>query len=114
MSEKAPMPGYACFVFHRHAIELYDLTDNEAIAYMRDLRLCARAVAEATGAAKLNYEIHGNTLPHLHVHIFPRHHRDRFSGRPIDPREVTQAVYAPGEWAATRSRVAARIAMGPA
>ena len=36
---------------------------------------------------KLNYEIHGNTIPYLHLHLFPRTAGDRFEGRPIDGRE---------------------------
>jgi diadenosine tetraphosphate (Ap4A) HIT family hydrolase len=38
---------------------------------------------------KINYEIHGNTVPHLHVHIFPRHEGDPFVGGPIDPRRIS-------------------------
>jgi hypothetical protein len=30
----------------------------------------SKALAAATGAVKLNYEIHGNSLPHLHMHFF--------------------------------------------
>lgn len=29
---------------------------------------------------KMNYEIHGNTIPHLHLHIFPRSRAIRLSG----------------------------------
>jgi diadenosine tetraphosphate (Ap4A) HIT family hydrolase len=36
--------------------------------------------------SKLNYEIHGNTIPHLHMHVSPRFPGDPFEGRPIDPR----------------------------
>lgn len=35
----------------------------------------------------MNYEIHGNTVPHLHLHLFPRFDGDPFVGRPIDARE---------------------------
>jgi diadenosine tetraphosphate (Ap4A) HIT family hydrolase len=34
---------------------------------------------------KMNYEIHGNTLPHLHLHPYPRASDDPFVGGPIDP-----------------------------
>jgi hypothetical protein len=36
---------------------------------MRDARRVSSALAAATGAVKLNYEIHGNSLPHLHMHF---------------------------------------------
>ena len=48
--------------------------------------LVARAVAELVRPVKMNYEVHGNTLPHLHLHLFPRHLGDPYVGGPIDPR----------------------------
>ena len=85
-----------------HAVELHDLPEADAAAFMRDARGVSRALAAATGAVKLNYEIHGNTLPHLHMHFFPRYRGDQFEGRPIDPRHAAQPVYAPGEFAQIR------------
>jgi len=34
----------------------------------------------------VNYEIHGNSIPHLHAHVYPRFRGDRFVGGPIDNR----------------------------
>jgi diadenosine tetraphosphate (Ap4A) HIT family hydrolase len=96
-------------VLRRHAIELHDLSDGEGAAFMRDAQRLSRAIAAATDAVKLNYEIHGNTIPHLHLHVFPRYVGDPFEGRPIDPRSVTTPVYAPGELAALRARVMAEL-----
>ena len=31
----------------------------------------------------MNYEIHGNSIPHLHLHLYPRFSGDPFEGRPI-------------------------------
>ena len=105
MPEDGPMRGYAWLPTRRHVIELHDLTEPEGAALMRDLRRVSAAIAAVTGAVKLNYEIHGNTVPHLHVHLFPRYAGDPFEGRPIDPRTVTQTVYAAGEHAALTRRV---------
>jgi diadenosine tetraphosphate (Ap4A) HIT family hydrolase len=102
MQESAPVRGYVCLVALRHAIELHDLTEDEAAAFMRDARRVSRAVAAATGAVKLNYEIHGNTLPHLHMHFFPRYRGDQFEGQPINPKMTMQPVYAPGEFQSIR------------
>ena len=98
MQEAAPVPGYACLVSRYHAVELHDLPETTAAAFMRDAQRVSRALMVATGAVKLNYEIHGNSIPHLHMHFFPRYHGDRFEGQPITPRLVVQPVYAPGEF----------------
>lgn len=105
MPQKAPMPGYLCLVAKGHAVELHDMGEGDAERFMREARHVSRALSIATQAVKLNYEIHGNTLPHLHLHLFPRHRGDRFEGRPIDPRGVPQPVYAEGEYDAMRTRI---------
>ncbi len=79
MPEDAAMPGYVCLV--------------------------SQALCGVTGAVKLNYDIHGNTLPHLHLHFFPRYVGDPFEGRAIEPRSVTQPVYAAGQFAVVRDRL---------
>jgi diadenosine tetraphosphate (Ap4A) HIT family hydrolase len=104
MPERAALPGYVCLVSRIHAVELHDLSDDEAVAFMRDARRVSAAVSRVTGAVKLNYEIHGNVLPHLHMHFFPRRVGDRFVGRPIDP-SIAEPVYAAGEHEALRKHL---------
>ncbi len=96
--EVAPMRGSGCLVLKRHAVELHELSPEEAAALMRDLQRAGRAIQEITGAVKMNYELHGNTIPHLHVHIFPRYRGDPFENGPIDPRRIQPSAYAAGEF----------------
>lgn len=112
MTEHAPMRGYAWLPFRRHVVELHDLTDDEGASLMRDIRRASRAIGAATAAVKLNYEIHGNTVPHLHMHIFPRYVGDPFENGPIDPRVVRAPVYGPGEFEAMRARVLEELQRG--
>jgi len=98
MQEFAPVRGYVCLVSRSHAVELHDLTQEAAAAFMRDAQRVSKSLSAATGAVKLNYEIHGNSLPHLHMHFFPRYRGDRFEGKPIDPKSVSGPVYAAGEF----------------
>lgn len=98
MEESAPVRGYVCLVSQTHAVDLHDLPEAAARAFMRDARKISMAVASVTGAVKMNYEIHGNSIPHLHMHFFPRYRGDQFEGQPINPRLVVQPVYAPGEF----------------
>jgi diadenosine tetraphosphate (Ap4A) HIT family hydrolase len=97
-SPDSPMRGYCCLVLKRHAVELYELTGDEACALMRDLQRVSEVVQEITGAFKLIYEIHGNTIPHLHVHLFPRNKGDLFENGPINPRLIKESPYGAGEF----------------
>lgn len=98
VQERAPMRGYACLVFRRHAVEFHDLSADEGAAYMRDAQKLSGAVATITGAVKMNYEVHGNTLPHLHMHFFPRYRGDPFEGGPIVPKQIHTPVYSGEEY----------------
>ena len=109
MGEAAPVPGYVCLVSSTHAVDLHDLPEAIASAFMRDARKVSQAVSSVTRAVKMNYEIHGNSIPHLHMHLFPRYRGDRFEGQPIDPRSVVQPVYAPGEFERTRDALLASL-----
>jgi diadenosine tetraphosphate (Ap4A) HIT family hydrolase len=111
MQEAAPVSGYVCLVSRLHAVELHDLPEATASAFMRDAQRVSRALKAATRAVKLNYEIHGNSLPHLHMHFFPRYRGDRFESQPINTKLVTQPVYAPGEF--QRIRDAFLLALNP-
>ncbi len=62
---------------------------DERIAFWEDVNHVAAALNRELSPVKLNYEIHGNTLPHLHLHVFPRQRGDRFEGRPIDGSETS-------------------------
>jgi diadenosine tetraphosphate (Ap4A) HIT family hydrolase len=70
-----------------HVLELYELSDQELLGFMKDVQVSARALKAVTSAAKINYEIHGNSLPHLHVHLYPRYMDDPFPGQPIDDHQ---------------------------
>jgi diadenosine tetraphosphate (Ap4A) HIT family hydrolase len=105
MPEGAPVRGYACLVSKLHVVEIHELPEEAATLFWKDARKVSRSLARATGAVKLNYEIHGNTLPHLHMHFFPRYSGDAFEGRPIDPKSVSGPVYRAGEFATLRQAV---------
>lgn len=86
---EAPLPGYVCVVARRHVNEPFELPQSEGAQFWMDSMLVAEAVASVVTPIKMNYEIHGNTLPHLHLHLFPRRPDDPFVGGPIDPRRVS-------------------------
>jgi diadenosine tetraphosphate (Ap4A) HIT family hydrolase len=64
--------GYCVLVARAHATELSRLDDVVRRAYLDEMCLLAHAIEETFRPHKLNYELLGNQLPHLHWHIFPR------------------------------------------
>jgi diadenosine tetraphosphate (Ap4A) HIT family hydrolase len=109
MQEAAPVRGYVCLVSQTHAVDLHDLPASTACAFMRDAHKVSRAVASVTGAVKMNYEIHGNSIPHFHMHFFPRYRGDQFEGRPINPKLAVQPVYSVGEFEKARQAFLAAL-----
>ena len=87
-----------------HAPTLLDLTDEEAAAIMRDTRRAALAVTRAFKPTGLTiYQNNGvgtgHEIPHVHMHVVPRHHNDDGA----IPRKGPAIPYA------ERAEVAARI-----
>jgi diadenosine tetraphosphate (Ap4A) HIT family hydrolase len=74
--------GWTVVVFQRHATELFHLAPTERIQLMEEVNRVAKALAQAYGAKKINYELLGNQLPHLHWHIIPRLNNDP---APLEP-----------------------------
>lgn len=88
---QAPLPGYVAVVAKQHVVEPFELPPSAGRAFWDDVMLVAKCVAELFSPVKMNYELHGNTVPHLHVHIYPRYRDDPYVGGPIDPRRATFA-----------------------
>ena len=80
----ACLKGTCHLIAKRHVVELYELDDHELLSLMQEVQLCTRALQKVTNAVKINYEIHGNTVPHLHMHLYPRYMDDPFPGQAID------------------------------
>jgi diadenosine tetraphosphate (Ap4A) HIT family hydrolase len=75
--------GYCILVARRHATELNHLAVEVRRAFFDELCLLALAIEEAFQPLKLNYELLGNQVPHLHWHIFPRYADDPSRLKPV-------------------------------
>ena len=69
-------PGYTIFVAKRCVAELHLLPPEERSTFLHEMAQVAEAVFRAFAPRKLNYELLGNSVPHLHWHLFPRHDDD--------------------------------------
>ena len=65
-------PGWVFVVLKRHALELYDLEARERAALIEEVSRVAQALAEVYRPVKMNYELLGNQVPHIHWHLVPR------------------------------------------
>jgi len=79
--------GYVCVISKIHAVGPFDMVD-QGVTFWKEAMTVAAALHKMFQPVKMNYEILGNTLPHLHMHLFPRQRDDGFVGRPINLKEV--------------------------
>jgi diadenosine tetraphosphate (Ap4A) HIT family hydrolase len=92
-------PGY-CFVFTKtHLVELFHLERALRTAVMEEVTSVAAALYDLFRPAKINYELLGNMVPHMHWHLVPRFATDPLWPRPIwsephEPVTLTAAEYA--------------------
>lgn len=76
-------PGWTVVVLQRHATELFQLTPNERSQLIEEVNRVAKTLADLYQAHKINYELLGNQLPHIHWHIIPRLTTDPAPQEPV-------------------------------
>src|SRR6266540_5766951 len=64
--------GWTVLVLKRHATELYELSKSERSSLMEEVSQVAVALAMTFEPVKMNYELLGNQVPHVHWHVIPR------------------------------------------
>ena len=57
-----------------HYSELHSMPTDHQAAFLRDMVRVGAALTTLFGADKMNYEILGNGIPHVHAHIKPRYY----------------------------------------
>lgn len=95
---KVSLKGTCYLITREHFVELFDMDEQSLLGFMQEVQIAARVLKEETGAFKINYEIHGNSAPHLHMHLFPRYLDDPFAGTSIDYNRIDPPVYQKGEF----------------
>jgi len=93
MGDTQFLPGYSVLLPKRSVTSLNELSLPERVAFLRDMSLLGDAVQAATGAARINYDILGNTDAFLHAHVFPRYATEA-------PERLAKPVwlYSPDHW----------------
>lgn len=76
-------PGYTLLFTRRHVRELFHLDRQERAELMDEVSLVAEALQNVFRPDKINYELLGNMVPHMHWHLVPR-----FASEPLWPRPI--------------------------
>jgi diadenosine tetraphosphate (Ap4A) HIT family hydrolase len=71
--DDARFPGRSVLVLDEHATLVEDLPLDRARDLLLDVRDAALAIRAVSGARRINYAAFGNVVPHVHVHLIPRH-----------------------------------------
>jgi diadenosine tetraphosphate (Ap4A) HIT family hydrolase len=85
LSRNQFVPGYCTLICTKHVREPYELTEEEQALFFGDMMRAGRALERVFNPVKMNFQILGNAVPHLHAHIVPRYYGDSAPSRPIDP-----------------------------
>ncbi len=75
--------GYTIFLCKKHVFEIHELDRKYKNLFLEEMSNVAKAVFKAFKPVKLNYELLGNSHPHLHWHIIPRYKDDLSPKEPI-------------------------------
>ena len=104
-------PGYVLLVLRRHATELYELAARERAVHLEEVSRVAQALARAFRPVKMNYELLGNQLPHIHWHVVPRRADDPIPREPAWRLEHAPRALPPAERRARLDAIRSRLGL---
>jgi diadenosine tetraphosphate (Ap4A) HIT family hydrolase len=109
LAAQQSLPGYCVLICRKHVREPYELSHEEQMLFFTDMMRVGRALEQTFNAAKLNFELLGNSVPHLHCHIKPRYYGDPAPGMPIWP-DQRPLFLTPSEYAERVALIQAALA----
>ncbi len=93
-------PGYTFVFTKEHVTELFHLDRQTRSELLEEVNLVAAALYNLFRPAKMNYELLGNMVPHMHWHLVPRFAGDPLWPRPIWAEPHDEVILSPAEYAA--------------
>jgi diadenosine tetraphosphate (Ap4A) HIT family hydrolase len=81
--------GYCILVAKKAVREPHQMYPPERALFFEDMVRVGETLEKVFKPIKINYQILGNAVPHLHVHIVPRYYGDPAPGQPLDPQAET-------------------------
>jgi len=92
-------PGYTFVFAKNHVTELFHLEREVRSAVMEEVSAVAAALYKLFQPAKINYELLGNMVPHMHWHLVPRFTTDPLWPRPIWSEPHDEKLLSPAGYA---------------
>ena len=92
-------PCYCFVVAKDHVTELFHLDPAERTIMVEEISAVAAALAAVFRPDKVNYELLGNMVPHMHWHLVPRFRSDPLWPRPIWSEAHQELILTPAEYA---------------
>jgi diadenosine tetraphosphate (Ap4A) HIT family hydrolase len=75
--------GWTVLVLKEHVSELYELSGDARGMLMEEVSHVTQTLAKVFDAKKMNYELLGNQVPHIHWHLIPRLKSDPDPLKPV-------------------------------
>jgi diadenosine tetraphosphate (Ap4A) HIT family hydrolase len=91
-------PGYTLLFTKQHVTELFHLEQGMRGELMEEVNRVAKALYDVFRPAKINYELLGNMVPHMHWHLVPRFASDPLWPRPIWAEPHDETLLTPEEY----------------
>lgn len=85
--------GKCLLLSKKHCVELCEMPKADLDNSMADVQVAAGALKKVTMAERIIYELYGNSMPHMHMHLFPRYIDDDFPGSPIGYSRIEPSPY---------------------
>jgi diadenosine tetraphosphate (Ap4A) HIT family hydrolase len=105
--------GWTVLVLKEHLSELFDLSKETRGMLMEEINYVAQTLTQVFDAKKMNYELLGNQVPHIHWHLIPRLKTDPDPLKPVwcVPHEPVRL--SPGQLAERVYRLRAALRIDP-
>ena len=91
-------PGYTLLFTRQHITELFHLDRDVRSGLMEEVSRVAGALFTLFRPDKINYELLGNMVPHIHWHLVPRHASEPLWPRPIWSEPHNELLLSPEEY----------------
>ena len=91
-------PGYTLLFTKQHVTELFHLDRAVRSGLMEEVSRVAEALFTLFQPDKINYELLGNMVPHIHWHLVPRRSDEPLWPRPIWSEPHNELLASPEEY----------------